>query len=50
MKGADVQIKDERSDAEMMSDSTLKKLIEYLHSVGWSDTQIIGLLGYIAGR
>ena len=40
----------ERTDAEMMSDSTLKKLIEYLHHVGWSDSQIVELLDYIASK
>lgn len=35
-------------DAEMMSDSTLKKLIEYLKSVkGWTDSEIVALLEYI---
>lgn len=35
-------------DAEMMSDSTLKKLIEYLKSVkGWTDSEILALLEYI---
>ena len=37
-------------DAEMMSDTTLKRLIEYLKSVGWSDTEIVKLLDYIAGN
>ncbi|MBR2907002.1 MAG: hypothetical protein IKC26_03025 [Clostridia bacterium] len=37
-------------DAEMMSDTTLKRLIEYLKSVGWSDTEIVKLLDYIAGK
>ena len=40
----------ERDDVEMMSDATLKRLIEYLKSVGWSDTQIVKLLDYIAGK
>lgn len=40
----------ERNDAEMMSDATLKRLIEYLKSVGWSDTQIVKLLDYIASK
>jgi len=44
------EIGNERTDAEMMSDSTMKKLIEYLHSVGWSDSQIVGLLEYIASK
>ena len=35
-------------DAEMMSDATLKKLIEYLKSVkGWTDSEIVALLEYI---
>ena len=37
-------------DTEMMSDATLKRLIEYLKSVGWSDSQIVELLDYIAGK
>ena len=44
------EIENERIDVEMMSDSTLKKLIEYLHSVGWSDIQIVELLDYIASK
>ena len=35
---------------EMMSDKTLKRLIEYLKSVGWSDSQIVKLLNYIAEK
>lgn len=35
-------------DAEVMSNSTLKKLIEYLKSVkGWADSEIVALLEYI---
>ena len=34
-------------DAEMMSDGTLKRLMDYLKSVGWSDSQIVALLDYI---
>ena len=41
---------EERNDAEMMSDTTLKRLIEYLKSVGWSDSEIVKLLDYIAGK
>ena len=37
-------------DAEMMSDKTLKRLIEYLKSVGWSDSEIVKLLDYIAEK
>lgn len=37
-------------DAEMMSDGTLKRLMDYLKSVGWSDSQIVALLDYIAGK
>ena len=40
----------ERIDAEMMSDSTLKRLIEYLKSVGWTDSEIVKLLEYIAEK
>lgn len=36
--------------AEVMSDATLKRLIEYLRSIGWSDTQIVQLLDYIASK
>ena len=49
-KANDHEITKERNDAEMMSDGTLKRLIEYLHSVGWSDSQIVQLLDYIAGK
>ena len=41
---------DERIDAEMMSDATLKRLIEYLKSVGWTDSEIVELLTYIADK
>ena len=37
-------------DVEMMSDSTLKRLMDYLKSVGWSDSQIVELLDYIAKK
>ena len=37
-------------DVEMMSDGTLKRLIEYLKSIGWSDSQIVALLDYVAGK
>lgn len=39
-----------RIDAEMMSDVTLKRLIEYLKSVGWTDGEIVELLEYIADK
>lgn len=45
-----VPITHEGSDAEMMSDGTLKRLIEYLRSIKWSDEQIVALLDYIASR
>lgn len=47
---ADTQNIHEGVDAEMMSDTTLKRLIEYLKKIGWSDSQIIELLAYIAGK
>ena len=35
-------------DAEMMSDSTLHKMIEYLKSVkGWTDAEIVEMLKHI---
>ena len=37
-------------DVEMMSDRTLKRLIEYLKSIGWNDSQIVSLLDYVAGK
>lgn len=37
-------------DVEMMSDKTLKRLMDYLKSVGWSDSQIVKLLDYIAEK
>lgn len=36
--------------AEMMSDKTLKRLMDYLKSVGWSDSEIVKLLNYIAEK
>lgn len=36
--------------ANSVSDATLKRLIEYLRSVGWTDSQIVELLDYIAGK
>lgn len=49
-KANDHEINQERTDAEMMSDGTLKRMIEYLKSVGWSDTQIVQMLDYVAGK
>ena len=41
----------EREDeVEMMSDRAMKRLIEYLKSIGWSDTQIVNLLDYVASK
>lgn len=41
----------EGSDFEMMSDTTLSKLIEYLKTVEkWTDAQIISLLEYISKK
>lgn len=42
--------KDERNDAELMSDATLARLIEYLKQIGWSDAEIVLLLSYIASK
>lgn len=39
-----------RIDAEMMSNATLKRLIEYLKSVGWTDSEIVELLTHIADK
>lgn len=50
MKRADVCNPEREDDVEMMSDGTLKRLIEYLKSIGWSDTQIVALLDYVAGK
>ena len=50
MKRADVCNISEGVEAEMMSDGTLKRLIEYLKSIGWNDSQIVSLLDYIAGK
>lgn len=47
---ADIQSTDREDDAEMMSDGAMKRLIEYLKSVGWSDTEIVKLMKYIAGK
>lgn len=44
MKKAD-ELQKMGDDAEMMSDSTLHKMIEYLKSVkGWTDAEIVELL------
>lgn len=40
----------ERNDVQMMSDTTLKRLIGYLKSIGWSGSDIVELLDYIAGK
>lgn len=41
---------DEGVDVEMMSDSTMNKLIKYLRSIGWSESQIVTLLEYITSK
>ena len=48
MKKADKQKSCEGVDAEMMSDTTLCRLIEFLKAENWSDTKIVKLLEYIA--
>lgn len=50
MQKANDLINREGVEIEMMSDNTLRKLIEYLKSVGWSDTEIVKLLDYIASK
>lgn len=50
MEKASDLIKNEEVEVEMMSDNTMHRLIEYLHSVGWSDEQIVKLLEYIASK
>ncbi len=40
----------EGEEAEMMSDKTLKRLLEYLKSIGWTDSQIVELLDYITEK
>lgn len=45
-----LKIQEEGADAEMMSDSTLQKLIAYLKSIGWSDSQIVDLLDHVTGK
>ncbi|MBQ2735513.1 MAG: hypothetical protein IJF33_06740 [Clostridia bacterium] len=50
MKRADVCNTDREDDVEMMSDGTLKRLLDYLKSVGWSDSEIVKLLDYVAGK
>ena len=47
---ADLKIQNHEGDdaEEMMSDSTLARLIEYLRSIGWSEKQIVDLLAFIA--
>ena len=42
--------KNERNDVEMMSDGTMARLLEYLKKIGWSDTDIVKLLEYIASK
>ena len=50
--GEEMELADfEGSDFEMMSDTTLSKLIEYLKTVEkWTDAQIISLLEYISKK
>ncbi|MBQ9797857.1 MAG: hypothetical protein IJW50_09070 [Clostridia bacterium] len=50
MKRADVCNTDREDDVEMMRDGTLKRLMDYLKSVGWSDSEIVKLLDYVAGK
>ncbi len=50
MKRADVCNTEREDDVEMMSDGTLKRLIEYLKSNCWTDTEIVKLLDYIASK
>ena len=50
MKKADKHKVCEGVDAEMMSDTMLCRLIEYLKSVGWTDAEIVKLLEYIAAK
>lgn len=50
MKRAEDAILEKGVDTEMMSDSTLCRLIEYLKMQGWSDTQIVNLLDYLAKK
>lgn len=50
MKKADVCNTGREDDVEMMSDKTLKRLMDYLKSIGWSDSDIIKLLDYIAEK
>ena len=47
---AETIINNERVDVEMMSDATLARLIEYLKQIGWSDSEIVKLLSYIASK
>ena len=50
MKRAEVCNTDREDDVEMMSDGTLKRLMDYLKSVGWTDSEIVKLLDYVAGK
>lgn len=50
MKRAEVCNTDREDDVEMMSDGTLKRLMDYLKSVGWSDSEIVKLLDYVADK
>lgn len=50
MKKANNPTHEKGVDAEMMSDTTLQKLLEYLKSVGWSDGEIVKLLDYITSK
>ena len=47
---ADIQSTEREDEVEMMSDRALKRLIEYLESVGWSDKEIVKLMKYVAGK
>jgi len=50
MKKADDMEILEGDEGEMMSDGAMKRLLEYLKSIGWTDEQIVKLLTYVAGK
>lgn len=50
MKRADVCNPEREDDVEMMSDGTLKRLIEWMKDHGHTAEEIVDLLDFIAGK
>ena len=50
MKRADVCNPEREDDVEMMSDATLKRLIEWMKDHGHTAEEIVDLLDHMAGK